>query len=191
VISIDKSAAEQALAEIGQEKRRSAELYNYSYAAPPIFITGMMWFVTDLAFQFIPAVRDWIWPTATLVFIPIYIAVAARQARQARVAGKPKLDGVFWKVLGSWLLIAGFIFGVLVVFPPDHGTQIHSLIGLIMALGYAGFGLFTGVRLFILGVAMGVLTLLVHTYVVEWYTFFMGVVGGGGMMLGALWLRRV
>ena len=191
-MTIDRPAAAEALAEIAQSQTRSAHLYAYTKFAPYLMLTGAMWLTADVIFQFSPAARAWIWPVATLVSTPLYILIAVRQATERRrAAGAAGSSQRFWRRMATWLLIVTFVFGTFTIFWPVHGVQMHSFFGLTAGIAYAVAGLSLGRRVLGIGLAIAALTMIGHLYVREFYTLYMGVIGGGGMMLAAFWLRRV
>ncbi len=191
-MTIDRPAAAEALAEIAQSQERSAHLYAYTKFAPYLMLTGAMWLTADVVFQLVPTARAWIWPAVTLVSTPLFILIAARQAAgRGKQAGAGRLDRRFWRGMATWLLISAFVFGTFAIFWPVHGVQTHSFAGLLAGVAYAIAGLWLGRRVLGIGLAVAALTMVGHFYVREYYTLYMGVVGGGGMMLAGFWLRQV
>lgn len=190
-MTLDKSGAAEALAEIGQSQRRSAQLYSYSVSAPYLFLTGAMWLIADLAFEYTDIGKYVAWPFVTFAAIPIFVAIAIYQSRRRTPKTGARLDTHFWKGMALWLLAFLFVTGTFVIFAPIDGIKVHSFIGLAMGVVYAAMGLWMGRRMLIMGFAIIALTALGHFFIHEHYVTYMGVVGGGGMMLGALWLRRV
>jgi hypothetical protein len=191
-MTIDRPAAAEAIADIAQSQARSASLYAYARFAPYLLLTGIMWLTADIAFQFAPAVRPWVWPVVSLACMPLYIGIGVRQATgRVREPGASPFDRRFWRAMATWALAIAFVSATSVVFAPIHGVQVHSFAGLLAGATYAIAGLWLGSRIFGVGLAIGVLTMLVHLYGGAYYTLYMGLVGGGGMILAALWLRRV
>ncbi len=189
-MTLDKSGAAEALAEIGQSQKRSANLYSYAATSPYLLLTGAMWLAADLLLEFTTFGKHWAWPIVSLVSIPAYIAIAIYQSRR-RSSRPASLDGHFWRGIAIWLLIFGFVAGALGIFWPESGVQVHSFIGLLTGIAWAIAGLWMGWRIIALGLGIAALTMAGHFWVHDFYAAYMGLVGGGGMMLGALWLRRV
>ena len=71
------------------------------------------------------------------------------------------------------------------------GREVHSVFGLVFGFIYWSSGIWTGWRMAALGVALVALTLVGFYAVRGWYSLYMGVVSGGALILGGLWLRRV
>ncbi len=192
-MTLDKSAAAEALAEIGVSQKRSASLYSYSYSAPFMLLTGAMWMFADLLVEFTEFGKHWGWPIASAIAVPLYIVLAVLQSRRRVRAGAvvSNLDIHFWKSMAVWLLIAAFVWGSIEIFMPINGVQLHSFIGLLTGIAYATVGLWMGRRILILGLVIAALTMFGFYEVHRYYGAYMGIVGGGGIMLGGLWLRRV
>ena len=191
-MTLDKSGAAEALAEIGQSQKRSADLYSYTVSAPYLFLTGAMWLTADLLFEFTEFGKSWGWPIVSLVAIPLFITIAVFQSRRRAPAPRASgLDSHFWKGIAIWLLIFALVIGTFTIFWPFDGVKVHSFIGLLTGIAYAVGGLWLGKRIVVVGLGIAALTMAGHFWVHDHYTAYMGVVGGGGMMLGALWLRRV
>jgi len=190
-MTLDKSGAAEALAEIGQSQKRSASLYSYTLSAPYLFLTGLMWLVADLLFQFTDWGKHWAWIVVSVISLPIFVVVSVFQARQRKPASTKGFDDHFWKAQGIWIISVIFVVGTFVIFAPSNGRYIHSFIGLASGAAYAALGLWMGRRIFAVGVFIAVFSMIGHLFIFEYYTAFMGIVCGGGMMLSALWLRRV
>lgn len=197
-MQLDKRAAAESLAAMKDVEKRSGDLYGYAMAAPYIFVAGLGWFVADLVFQFVPEARRAVWPAASMLVGAASVVIAARQSmtrEQGLHAGgqmpKPALDQAFWRSMALCGLASAFVVASFYVFAPVSGVQIHSFIGIALGTAYAAAGLWLGVRILVTGLGIAVLTLAGHAFARDIYAIYMAVVGGGGMMLGAWWLRKV
>jgi hypothetical protein len=74
---------------------------------------------------------------------------------------------------------------------PVNGRQIEAFIPLVVAASYAVMGCWVGLRLTVAGGALAALTLCGFFFVPAYFSLWMAVVGGGALVLGGLWLRRV
>ena len=191
-MTLDKSEAAHALAEIGASQRRSSSLYSYTRAAPYMALAGLMWLVADLLLQFSSFNKGLIWPVVSGLGTIGFIALALIQNRHPRsgVATDEKArDGIFWRIMGVWLIVFAFMVATFTILPPTDGTQTHTFIGVFFGCLYAVIGLWMGWRLVATGIALAALSLFGFFEVHEYYLAFMGVVGGGALMLSALWMR--
>ena len=151
-------------------------------------IWGVVWIVCNLAVQFAPTFY-WSWPIGVTLGTIGSIGIGATMA-------KPK-DGFSsqrgsWRHFANWLLVMGFIVALFCVIAPIRSNrEAHSIFGLVFGFLYVGFGLWTGWRLIALGAALVALTLFGFYGVGHWYPLYMGLVAGGALFLGGLWLRRI
>lgn len=190
----DRSAALAALAEADKSLRRSSALHAYRINAPMIIGWGLIIMATDLvlAFSRSPAVGNWAWPVASLtgtVLSALYFwRVGKGPVRPTESAGSRT---AFWKMMGTWGCVFGFIAGVFVIFAPFDWRESHAFWGLLLALMYTCGGVWTGARLLVLGLVLAAVTFFAY-FGLEGQPFlvFMGVATGGSMILGGLWLRK-
>jgi hypothetical protein len=192
-MTLDKTQAAQALAEIGASQRRSSSLYSYTRSAPYMALAGLMWLVADLLLQFSSLNKTLIWPVVsglgTLVFIALALVQNRTGPRPGSAAEEKARDGVFWRIMGVWLTVFIFMAATFTVFQPTDGVQTHTFIGVFFGCTYAVIGLWMGWRLVATGIALTALSLFGFFEVHQYYLAFMGVVGGGALMLSALWMR--
>jgi hypothetical protein len=185
-MTLDKAEAAQALADIDRSQRRSSSLYGYSRAAPYIFIAGVMWLVADLTLQFSRLRSDLVWSVVgALGGIAMFVA-GYLQNRHLGPAGDRK-EGL--RAAGVWLSMFFFFWTSFAVLAPSSGAQTHTFISDFFGFAYIIAGLWRGWRLVALGVALVGLSLIGFYEVHSYYLAYMGVVGGGALMLGGLWLR--
>lgn len=193
-MTLDKSEAAQALADIGATSRRSTSLYSYNRAAPYVFIAGLMWLAGDLLTQFTPY-KSLAWPVVSAIGYVAFLATAIIQTRQdgrnGLRAGAEASAGrrMFWKFCGVWLATFAFMASTFIIFPPTNEFQPHTFIGVFCGCLYVAIGMWMGWRMVAVGVALAGLSLFGFFEVREYYLVFMGVVGGGALMLSAFWLR--
>jgi hypothetical protein len=187
-MTLDKTEAARALAEIGASERRSSSLYGYSRAAPYMALAGLMWLVADLLTEFSPTGRSVIWPIVSLVGTLGFVALAVFQKR-GPAQSQARANGNFWRAMGVWIAIFVFMLATFNVFAPSNGYQTHTFIGVFFGCTYVCVGLWIGWRMVATGIALTALSLFGFYEVHDYYLAYMGVVGGGALMLGALWLR--
>jgi hypothetical protein len=67
----------------------------------------------------------------------------------------------------------------------------NAYISLVVGLVYVGAGTVAGWRWVAVGGAVVALTLVGHLLLHDYYFAWMAVVGGGALILGGLWLRKL
>lgn len=179
-MAITQNEAREALAAADRVASKSAQLYSYLHLAPFLFITGFLWLPADLLLLLVPALRGWAWPGAVVLGLCLYVAFSLKTVRDVPAR----------KVLQWWCLaIVAAVAAFMVLEPSGH--EIHGGLGVLSGVTFAALGLRHGPRLLILGAAILLTSVVVHlTLGPGQNLLFMGLFGGGGMMLGAAWLAR-
>ena len=186
-MTITRDEASQALGEIDAAAGRANEFKTYAHIAPFLMLWGVVWMVCDLLVQFEPR---WAlaWPIGAGLGVLASIFIGFSLPRDGLTAAERALG---WRHMGSWMLVLVFITALLQVIPITSGREIHSVFGLVFGFLYLGFGLWTGWRMAILGLALIALTFIGFYAIGAWYALYMGLVSGGALVLGGLWLRRI
>ena len=190
-MTLDKTQAAHALAEIDETGRRSGSLYSYGRAAPYVMLAGLMWLVADLLMEFSPFDKTWIWPVVSLLGTVGFVLIAVRQTRPANAAAVPAKRGLFWRIVLVWLATFAFMASTFSIFGLADGRQEHSFIGVFFGCVYIAVGAFMGWRMVVVGMALTALSLFGFFQVHEYYLAYMGLVGGGALIVSGLWLRAV
>jgi len=186
-MSISKDEASAALSQIEAARGRVWEAKAYSHASPFLILWGVVWLGADLVTQFEPR-WYWTWPVGVGLGAVASLVVGYATSRITTPKGQ---RGAAWRNVALWLVIMGFITGLFLVLPPVGGRVIHSIFGLLSGAVYAAMGLWLGWRLTALGVGLAALTLAGFFLVGSWYAAFMGLVCGGALILGGLWMRKL
>ena len=189
-MTLDKAQAAQALADIDQSQRYSSSLYSYGRAAPYLIIAGAMWLIADLLTQFSPVDKSLIWPVVSLVGTGASIVFAFTQTRPGSSSQPGAKRGLFWKFMVVWLAVFAFMVATFTIYGLDDGRQQHSFIGVFFGCTYVAVGVFMGWRMVAIGVALAVLSMVGFFEVHDYYLAYMGLVGGGSLILSGLWLRQ-
>jgi hypothetical protein len=179
---ITRDEAANALRDITQTERRSGEAYGYQRAAPHLIVWGVVWAI-GYSLSYLQPHWQLTWPVLTVG------GVAASFWIGSRARGKSGGGG---KAFGTLIAIVAFIAALFSVLPPHTGAQIGAFFPLLAALFYALIGIWGGGnRLIVLSVLIAALTLVGFFYLPIYFPLWMAVVGGGGLILGGLWLRSV
>ena len=189
-MTITKEDASQALGEIDQARGRLREAISYGYAWPYLVLWGLAWMIGDLGTQIAPArLVGWIWPTTSAVFTLASVVYAFVQRRHSPYAAGRR----DWRPMATAGTIMLFLVILTFVIEPLDAKRDHSVFGLFFGFAYIVQGLWLGWRLVALGALLTVLTLFAFFALPLWggYLTFMGLVSGGALVLGGLWLRKL
>ncbi len=182
-MTLTKDDASQALGEITAASGRVKEMRAYARVAPFLIIWGLVWMACDLANQFAPQFAL-AWPIGIVVGTLASFAAGFGLSRSEPGGGD-------WRYSVVWLLVIGLIAAIFFVVPVTSGREVHSIFGIVFGFIYVGMGLWTGWRLLALGAALVAATFVGFYEVTTWYGLYMGLVSGGALLLGGLWLRKI
>jgi len=189
-MTITKEDANQALGEIEGARGRLREAIAYGYAWPYFVLWGLAWMIGDIGTEVAPPRLDgWIWPVTSITFTAASLVFAFIQQRRSPYA-VAKRGG--WRSMASTGNIMLFLVTLMFVIQPLDAKRAHSIFGLFFGFAYILQGVWFGWRLVVLGVLLVALTLFAFYALPLWggYLAFMGVGGGGALVLGGLWLRK-
>jgi hypothetical protein len=182
-MTITKDEASEALSEINAASGRLKQARAYARMAPFLIIWGLVWMTCDVGNQFAPRFF-WAWPAGIVAgFVASWIV--------GRGMSKTASDAGDWRDFVVWLIVMAFVTALFFVLPATEPRQVHSVFGLVFGFIYLAFGLWTGWRMLALGVALIVATFVGFYEIGAWYSLYMGLVSGGALLLGGLWLRKI
>ena len=178
--------ARQALNTVQAATQRGTMLYRYRQASPHFILWGLVWALGYGMSDLWPAHAGWIWLglDATGVMASMLITRADRARRDASQA-------TTWRIAGLGLTLLVFFVAAFWVMAPQTGRQVSTFITLTVALAYTVVGLWAGPRWIMAGVAVCALSLIAYFHVPVYFNTWMGLVGGGALVLSGVWLRRV
>lgn len=176
--------ATDALHEIQHTQRRSAVTYGYLRTSPHLILWGMVWILGYTGTYLRP--HWWLlWP----VLVVLGIAGSSYVGRRTR-AKEACAEG--WNYGASAVVLFLFFWATFAVLPPKSGLEVGAFVPIFVGLCYSIYGIWArAVRMLVLGVAVGALTVGGYFYLPAYFLLWMAVVGGGGLILGGLWLRGV
>jgi hypothetical protein len=193
-MNVTRDEAARALEEIGQAGSRMRRLGVYAGLAPMFMLWGLIWFAANLVTQFRPELSARVWQIgALLIGTPLTLYFTVRYARRSgaymrQAGGDPKGLGSKMALLGvvAW----AFFASIIAVTAPLNGRQMDAFISLFFAFAYAIAGVFGGWRLIAIGMTAAAGILFGYFALQEHFYLWMGVVGGGALFAGGLWLRK-
>jgi hypothetical protein len=184
-LGISKTDAASALTDIESAARRSGLLKGYHVAGPIMMAWGVIWAAGYSAMGLLEPER---WGLVWLVLDVVGIVSSIVLGRRS---GKGAAKGAYgWKFGAGILAVAAFVCATFAVFQP---TSIEAAIvypGLVTGLVYSGVGVAYAPRYLWIGAAVFAASLVGYFLFQPWLAFWMAAVGGGGLFVAGLWLRR-
>ena len=192
-MNVTRDEATQALEEIGRAGNRMTRLSTYAEIAPMIFMWGVIWLGANLVTEFRPELSPRFWQGCILLGAPLTIFFTVRRARRSgarirQAGGDPKALGNRFALLGAAAF--AFIASILVVVGPLNERQYDAFFSLFYAFAYAIGGVWAGWRLIAIGAVAAAATLFGYLELTEHFYLWMGLVSGGALITGGLWLWK-
>lgn len=167
--------AERALEMVAQSRRRADEYRNYAEAGPSLIMWGLTWIAGNLTAQFAPAAANLVWLIAIAGSILFTIVRSQRRA-----------DG---RIIATIATAFGFAAFLMAMIGGDTRIQ-NALVVLLVAAIYIVFGIWSGVRMIGIGLAVALAAALGWFVFPDWLFLWLGLGGGGALLVSGLWLRR-
>jgi hypothetical protein len=181
---ISPAEAESTLIDISATGRASKTFYGYRMASPHMILWGVIWALGyGLSYSF-PR-ETLVWPVLDVIGMTGSFWIGFRNKGSAKFPGA-------WRYGATALAIFLFIVALFAVIPPRSAEQLSAFFPIFVSLLYALFGIWSGgTRLIIAGSIIAALTLGGFFWLPHIFTLWMAVVGGGALILGGLWLRKM
>lgn len=183
-MSLSPSDAQSALKDIEKTENRAAASQHGRHAAPHLVMWGIVWMIGYAVSAARPDM-SWLWAPLTIggVIGSVILGYLANRGERNDFGRRYGL---------SFIGIFMFVAGVLFLMQPATSAGLGAFIPLVVGHYYFLVGVWTrGWRMLPLGVAITVLTLVGHFILPEYFGYWMAAVGGGGLILGGLWMRSV
>jgi hypothetical protein len=182
---IEPQDAANALKEIAHAQQRSGKAYGYQKAAPHLFIWGLIWII-GYAVTYVRPHWYLLWAFLVVIgavgsfFVSWHTPTTGSQASYG------------WRYAATFIAVFLFIEALFAILPPQSGRQVDAFFPLLISLWYVLLGLWTrGTRIVLLGLALGLLTVGGYFWLQHYFLLWMAGVGGGALILGGFWLRKV
>lgn len=182
---ISPNEAADTLRNIEAAANRSSTALGYEMASPHLILWGVIWVIGYGV--------SYVRPEWSIIWLPL-VAVGSLASfwvgyrMNARI-GVQKYDP---RQFYTFLAVFIFIVAQCVIFAPMNSLQISTYFPILVAFYYALIGIWIrGTRMLLLGIATIVLTFAGYYWLHPHYLLWMAIVGGGGLILGGIWLRRV
>jgi hypothetical protein len=188
VISSTEAAA--ALRDIAQTDRRTRVSGAYHVASPHLILWGLIWVVGYTGCGLTPP-EQWglVWLPLILVGVVGAIVLGMRAGPKG-ISGAPGFS--VGKSVTLALAIGAFMGSVYFVFQPASPLPYLVFPALITALVYVLLGGLLGLPRYVaIGAIMFLVTMAGFVYAKPFLPFWIAAAGGGGLILGGLWMRRV
>ncbi len=182
---ISQQEAHSVLRDVEATETRTVRSGLYSAASPHLVLWGIVWACGYALCQFTgPELWAPIWGGLTLAGVAGAFLLSWRQS--PRQAGGGENAGT---IAVLTLTIGLFIIATMVLFAPVDTMAALAFPSLVMGLIYVVMGYSAMPRLAGIGAAIAVVVMAGFLLAPQWTALFAAAAGGGGLVLGGLWLR--
>jgi hypothetical protein len=186
-MNISPNEAEEALADIQKVTTKTRRSIASSGAYVFLMLTGIIWFVGFLATQFLSGeIVAYIWIAMSILGVALSIPLGARMGNRVRspsFSASAKRVGIFW------LLLVFYGIATIAVAQPTDGKQATMLIILFIMIGQMAMGLVLSFSATWWALPITALALIGYFLFPDIFYLWMAILGGGGMIALALYLR--
>lgn len=184
-MSIPRQEAADALRDIEEARQQSAKAYHYQRFSPHLFLWGAIWVVGYAVTYFRPS-ASLIWAALVPIGLLGSFFLGGRWSSAPAGASHGGKYGV------TAFAIFLFITAIFAILPPRSQSQVGAFFPILVALFYALIGIWTGgTRIALLALALGALTIAGYFWLPQFFLLWMAGVGGGALILGGVWLRKI
>jgi hypothetical protein len=181
---LSNNEAAETLRDISRTERRSASAYGYSTSSPHLILWGVIWAIGYGIDALHPQ-----WSVAWLSLVVLGSLGSFWIGWRTKPASATQAD---WRYAATFIAVALFISALFAVLPPHTNVQMGAFFPILVSLFYALIGIWTkGRRMIVLGITLAALTLFGFYELPAQFALWMAAVGGGGLILGGIWLRTV
>lgn len=184
-MSIQAEEAASTLKDAEAAAGRAEAAHGYRIASGFLILWGVIWTVGNLVTQVSPHAGQTAWMIGAL------IGMAGSAWMGSRQSGRQGKGGSLKAVLVA-LAIGGFGACVSIVSPAMSFAQGEAVACLAVGAIYVAMGASGGgLRLSVVGAAIMIGTVVGWSFARDQFFLWMAAVGGGGLILGGLWMRKV
>ena len=188
---ISQAEAASALKEVEETTARIVEMHAYRNASPHLILWGLIWIAGYVLTGLVP-IEQWamVWLPLDLIGIvgSMILGFRARAVARGHANAAHPSPG---PLAVSLLFVGLFMGAVYAVFAPTTPEPFLVFPGLLLGLIYVVAGAWRMQRLAWVGAIIFALTLVGFVFFRPWLSFWIAAVGGGGLVLGGLWMRKV
>jgi len=174
---IGQDDAVSALESIERTRQRAFELRGYAHAGDIVMGWGVVWLVCNLITYFAPE-ATFAWP----VGIPLAVIWSIWRGRGQGKGG--------WRAPATAGAIFALVAMVIAITQVETPAEANALITAFVATGYVIQGIWIGQRFAWIGLAIAACVGVAWFIDREHLELWLGIGGGGALILSGLWLKR-
>ena len=191
-MNVSRTDAQAALQEVDSATRQSRTHLGYQFASLALLVWGALWIIAGVIGAIWPNAAGAGWIGIDVVGTVAMGYLVVRHARRFAGDGasgvfRPSAQAIRFGVTAA--VLVGFAAMTALIFGPASATEIMAFITVVIAAIYMVIGLWTGLRLFVLGAVLAALVVSAFLIAPVQLPLIVSLLGGGALVLGGLWMR--
>jgi Fe2+ transport system protein B len=186
-VNISPNEAEEALAEIQTVMQKTRQSIASSNAHISLIVTGIVWLIGFLCTQFLSGeILTYIWIALSIVGSALATILSIRTSKRVR---SPSAATTAKRIGLIWLLLVVYCIAAIAVAWPLDGKQLTTFIVLFVLVSWLVMGLLLSFTSIWPGLILIAMVLVGYFLLPGIFYLWMGILGGGGMILLGLYIR--
>jgi hypothetical protein len=184
-MTVDPDDAAASLRDVASVERRMREAMAYARSSSILMYWGMLVVVGYLFNHVDPPHAGKAW--AAIIGLGV-IGTIGMRVQMKRAAGES-----LWDMRINYAMLVLVAYGIVwsIVLGPLGPREMGVFWPTLFMFGYIVAGLWLGHFFIYCGLAVTALTMVGYFWLGPWFYLWMAAVGGGGLIAGGIWLRRV
>jgi hypothetical protein len=186
-MNISPTEAEEALAAIQTMMQKTRHSIASSGAYIFLVITGIIWLVGFLSTQFLTGkIVAYIWTGMSVVGSTVAILLGSRMGKRVR---NPSVNASARRAIIFWVLLVLYGIAAIAIARPTDGKQVTMFIILFTMVGQSAMGLLLSFSSTWWALPITALALVGYFLLPGFFYLWMGILGGGGMIVLGIYIR--
>jgi hypothetical protein len=183
-MTIDPTEAAASLSDVQTVERRTRHALFYGGSSTILIIWGLVLVVGYLGTFLRPTDANLIWNVLNGTGVAYFVAIGYARSRRPH-------NHWDWRIAIAFMVLLGFGYFWQWLVMLSHLRELPVFWSTLFMTGYILAGLWMGRFFIVCGLVVIALVLVGYFWTGPWFLLWMSAVGGGSLIAGGLWLRRV
>ena len=185
-MNISPTEAEEALAAIQEMEQKTRHAIASSGTTITLIVTGIVWLIGFVCTQFLPEISGYVWTGLSILGSILGVVWGFRTGKRVR---SPAFSATAKRASIFWLLLVFYCIAAIAIARPTDGRQVTAFIILFIMIGQLSMGLLISFSTVWWALPITALALIGYFLLPGIFYLWMGVLGGGGMIVLGLYIR--
>jgi hypothetical protein len=185
-MNLTPAEAEEALAAIQRMEQRTRRAIANGGITITMIVTGIIWLIGFTCTQFLPEISGYVWIGLSILGSVLATVLSIRRSNRIR---SPATAPMVKRVSLFWVLLILYGIAAIAIARPSDGKQAAMFVILFVLLGHVAMGLVFSFSSVWWALPITALALAGYFLLPGIFYLWMAVLGGGGMIALALYIR--